>query len=92
MIRYLAACERFWGDAPGGGSKIAWELANLVRATGGEVALLCGSVAGDPPEGLSVVDGIQKLITQHLTLARYQNCTTCHVRIHGSNAHPFFFR
>ena len=28
----------------------------------------------------------------NLTTARYQNCTTCHVRIHGSNAHPFFFR
>jgi DmsE family decaheme c-type cytochrome len=23
---------------------------------------------------------------------RYQNCTTCHARIHGSNADPFFFR
>lgn len=23
---------------------------------------------------------------------RYQNCTTCHVRIHGSNADAFFFR
>jgi DmsE family decaheme c-type cytochrome len=28
----------------------------------------------------------------NLTQARYQNCTTCHVKIHGSNAHPFFFR
>jgi predicted CXXCH cytochrome family protein len=28
----------------------------------------------------------------NLTLARYQNCTVCHVRIHGSNTHPFFFR
>jgi predicted CXXCH cytochrome family protein len=28
----------------------------------------------------------------NLTLARYQNCTVCHVQIHGSNSHPFFFR
>jgi DmsE family decaheme c-type cytochrome len=24
--------------------------------------------------------------------ARFQNCTTCHMKIHGSNTHPFFFR
>jgi predicted CXXCH cytochrome family protein len=23
---------------------------------------------------------------------RFQNCTTCHAKIHGSNTHPFFFR
>ena len=23
---------------------------------------------------------------------RFQNCTTCHVKIHGSNSHPFYFR
>lgn len=28
----------------------------------------------------------------NLTLERYQNCVTCHVKIHGSNSHPFFFR
>ena len=28
----------------------------------------------------------------NLTLERYQNCTVCHVQIHGSNSHPFFFR
>lgn len=28
----------------------------------------------------------------NITLARYQNCTVCHVAIHGSNTHPFFFR
>jgi predicted CXXCH cytochrome family protein len=28
----------------------------------------------------------------NLEQARYQNCTTCHVKIHGSNAHPRFFR
>jgi hypothetical protein len=24
--------------------------------------------------------------------ARFQHCTTCHVRIHGSNSDPTFFR
>lgn len=28
----------------------------------------------------------------NLATTRFQNCTTCHVKIHGSNTHPFFFR
>ena len=28
----------------------------------------------------------------NLTTARYQNCTTCHVKIHGSNSSRVFFR
>jgi DmsE family decaheme c-type cytochrome len=28
----------------------------------------------------------------NLATARFQNCTTCHVKIHGSNTHPVFFR
>jgi len=28
----------------------------------------------------------------NLTTARFQNCTTCHAKIHGSNTNPFFFR
>jgi predicted CXXCH cytochrome family protein len=28
----------------------------------------------------------------NLTTARFQNCTVCHMKIHGSNNHPFFFR
>jgi DmsE family decaheme c-type cytochrome len=28
----------------------------------------------------------------NLALPRFQNCTTCHVQIHGSNADSFFFR
>jgi predicted CXXCH cytochrome family protein len=28
----------------------------------------------------------------NLATNRIQNCTTCHVAIHGSNTHPFFFR
>lgn len=28
----------------------------------------------------------------NLTTARFQNCTICHAKIHGSNTHPVFFR
>ena len=28
----------------------------------------------------------------NMAFARFQNCTSCHVRIHGSNADPFFLR
>ena len=38
-------------------------------------------------------DGIVHLDQLHnLADPRYQNCTTCHPRIHGSNADPFFMR
>lgn len=38
-------------------------------------------------------DGIQMLSAAHnMTDPRYQNCTACHVRIHGSNADPLFLR
>jgi DmsE family decaheme c-type cytochrome len=30
--------------------------------------------------------------THNMADPRYQNCTTCHVRVHGSNADPFFLR
>ncbi|HEY2843530.1 MAG TPA: DmsE family decaheme c-type cytochrome [Bryobacteraceae bacterium] len=30
--------------------------------------------------------------THNLADPRYQNCTTCHVRIHGSNSSSYFFR
>jgi DmsE family decaheme c-type cytochrome len=30
--------------------------------------------------------------THNMADPRYQNCTTCHVRIHGSNGDSFFFR
>jgi DmsE family decaheme c-type cytochrome len=28
----------------------------------------------------------------NLATPRFQNCTVCHVMIHGSNNHPFYFR
>ena len=37
--------------------------------------------------------GILALTSSHnLADPRYQNCTTCHVRVHGSNADPLFMR
>ena len=38
-------------------------------------------------------DGVtRQSSSQNMAEPRYQNCTTCHVRIHGSNADPLFFR
>ncbi|MBK9168330.1 MAG: DmsE family decaheme c-type cytochrome [Bryobacterales bacterium] len=38
-------------------------------------------------------DGVQRVSPSHnLFDPRYQQCTTCHVRIHGSNADPRFLR
>jgi DmsE family decaheme c-type cytochrome len=38
-------------------------------------------------------DGVNTQSASHNMLdPRYQNCTVCHVRIHGSNAHQYFFR
>jgi DmsE family decaheme c-type cytochrome len=38
-------------------------------------------------------DGVNPQTASHNMLdPKYQNCTACHVRIHGSNAHPMFFR
>ncbi|MCP5112470.1 MAG: DmsE family decaheme c-type cytochrome [bacterium] len=38
-------------------------------------------------------DGIRRQSASHnMTDPRYQNCTACHVRIHGSNSSPLFFR
>jgi DmsE family decaheme c-type cytochrome len=35
---------------------------------------------------------LQPQNTHNLAQPRFQNCTTCHVRIHGSNADSYFFR
>jgi DmsE family decaheme c-type cytochrome len=37
--------------------------------------------------------GVQNPLSEHnLADPRFQNCTTCHVKIHGSNTSEFFFR
>jgi predicted CXXCH cytochrome family protein len=45
------------------------------------------AIAGDDDPGAPNTPSFH-----NLTTTRFQNCTTCHVKIHGSNAHPFFFR
>ena len=38
-------------------------------------------------------NGVQTQTSTHnMADPRYQNCTTCHVRVHGSNADAFFLR
>lgn len=57
-MRYLATCDRFFHDLPGGGYRVAWELARLAASQGHEVALLCGSTASDPPAVPDCVQGV----------------------------------
>lgn len=57
-MRYLAACDVFFPDSPGGAQRLAWEIARSVREGGGEVALLCGTVPGGEREGAQAVEGI----------------------------------
>ena len=55
----LVTCDRFQEDCPGGGFKIAWELARLLRDRGHHVSMLCGSTDADPPAGPSDVQGVR---------------------------------
>lgn len=54
----------------------------LKRSTVSQLCLECHS----PISGTTL--GSQPPSFHNLTLARYQNCTTCHVAIHGSNRDP----
>jgi glycosyltransferase involved in cell wall biosynthesis len=54
--RYLATSDRFHGDTPGGGYKIAWELARLAAREGYRAALVCGS--DEPRSPLDEQDGV----------------------------------
>ncbi|MBM3812168.1 MAG: DmsE family decaheme c-type cytochrome [Acidimicrobiia bacterium] len=54
------------------------------------LCLECHSGAGNfgrRRDGISTQSG-----SHNMADPRYQNCTTCHVRIHGSNADPLFLR
>ena len=42
--------------------------------------------------GVGTVGGLNTPSFHNLATAKYQNCTVCHVRIHGSNASSAFFR
>ena len=57
-MNYLVSCDRFFLDAPGGAYRIAWELARRARLEGHRVAMLCGSLHGDPLAGPADYDGI----------------------------------
>lgn len=54
----------------------------LVRATIGQVCIECHSPLGGHAAGS------QPPSFHNLSLPRYQNCTSCHVAIHGSNRDP----
>jgi DmsE family decaheme c-type cytochrome len=58
----------------------------LVRSTVRTLCLECHS--GNTPNVL----GAQPPSFHNVRLPRYQNCTTCHVKIHGSNSSPLFIR
>ena len=50
-----------------------------------QLCLTCHSVAHD-------VGAIEPAGPQHNLNAQYNNCTACHVKIHGSHSSPVFFR
>lgn len=54
----------------------------LVRATVRQVCIECHSPIGN------TTLGSQPPSFHNLSLPRYQNCTTCHVAVHGSNRDP----
>jgi hypothetical protein len=58
----------------------------LVRSTVRALCLECHSATG------SRVLTSQPPAFHDVRLPRYQHCTTCHVKIHGSNVNPSFFR
>jgi DmsE family decaheme c-type cytochrome len=54
------------------------------------LCLECHNGAGNfgrQGDGITLQSG-----THNMTDPKYQNCTTCHVRLHGSNSDPRFFR
>lgn len=58
-MNYLAACDHFHLDLPGGGFKVAWDLARLMRDQGHHVSLLCGARDSDPRPGAVDVEGVR---------------------------------
>src|SRR5215813_4418587 len=62
----------------------------LKRNQVSQLCLECHSNIGTKTGEPSVAPGTPDF--HNLTTARYQNCTTCHSKIHGSNASRVFFR
>jgi DmsE family decaheme c-type cytochrome len=54
------------------------------------MCLECHNGRGD--FGRSNIGVFEQTTTHNMSLPRYQNCTTCHTRIHGSNTDPRFLR
>jgi DmsE family decaheme c-type cytochrome len=57
----------------------------LVRSTVRTLCLECHSASSN-------VLNSQPPSFHNVRLPRYQNCTICHVKIHGSNSSPLFLR
>jgi DmsE family decaheme c-type cytochrome len=55
-----------------------------------EVKFLCLECHSNTP-GIPDTEGSVQ-VPHSLTTARYQNCTVCHMAIHGSNSHSLYFR
>ncbi len=63
----------------------------LKRPTTFPLCLECHN--GTPGFGLNTADGVPRQSSSHnMADPRYQNCTSCHVRIHGSNVDARFLR
>lgn len=58
-MHVLIACDRYFGDAPGGAWRIAWDLARMASRDGHQVTMLCGSTDADPPAGRAEVEGVE---------------------------------
>ncbi|MBI5725353.1 MAG: glycosyltransferase family 4 protein [Planctomycetes bacterium] len=56
-MKYLALANYLFADSPGGGSRVAWDIACRMRDDGHETAMLCQKVRPDDPD-LARVDGI----------------------------------
>ena len=80
----LAQCVRFFSAAEDRHGRIA----SIGFSCFGPIELRSGA-AGFGRSG----EGIPTQSPSHnMADPRYRNCTTCHVRIHGSNADPQFLR
>lgn len=58
-MRYLAVVDSCFLDSPGGGAKVAWDIACLARDAGCEVTLLCNSTASDAAAAGELSAGIR---------------------------------
>jgi DmsE family decaheme c-type cytochrome len=62
----------------------------LTRNTVKFLCLECHSNTPGTPAEQGIGPGTPSF--HNLSLPRFQNCTTCHAMIHGSNASPVYFR